>query len=196
VPRNTGKFYNSFSIFYPLVDIFLKPQKRTLIKEVNVLAPGNVLEIGVGTGKHLPLYKNHTITGIDISEAMLKQASHYKTDRIELLLMNGEKLDFKDGQFDYVVLSHVIAVAENPEKLMEEVYRVVKENGRVLILNHFTPRNWLKYLDKAFHSLSSLFHFRSLFYADSIKALKKFSLIKEVSFGRLSYFKLLIYSKP
>jgi phosphatidylethanolamine/phosphatidyl-N-methylethanolamine N-methyltransferase len=167
-----------------------------LIQEVNDLDPGHVLEIGVGTGRHLPLYKNHRITGVDISAAMLKQAAKYKEAHIELLLMDGEKLHFDDCQFDYVVLSHVIAVTENPERLLEEVHRVVKPSGRVFILNHFTPRNGLQYLDKLFQSFSSLFHFRSVFYVESIKALQQFILIKEISFGRFSYFKLLIYSKP
>lgn len=196
VQRNTKRFYNNFSFFYPLVDIFLKSQKAILVREVNELAPGSLLEIGVGTGKHLPLYKNHNITGIDISSAMLKKAGQHKAEHIQLLMMDGEKMDFKDGQFDYVVLSHVIAVADHPEKIIEEACRVIKPNGRILILNHFTPHNGLKYVDKVFQFFSFLFHFRSLFYKDSIKALKKVTLIKETSLGRFSYFKLLIFSKP
>jgi phosphatidylethanolamine/phosphatidyl-N-methylethanolamine N-methyltransferase len=78
---------------------------------------------------------------------------------------------------------------------MREVYRVLKPGGKVFILNHFTPNNWLKYIDRSFGPLSKRLHFRSLFYTTDLSALHRFSLLKEVSFGALSYFKLLMYVK-
>lgn len=100
-------FYNSISCFYPIVDLFLKRHKKLLIAEVNKAAPGNLLEIGVGNGSHLPLYKLHHITGIDISEAMLNKARKFENDNINLLVMDGENLSFPEASFDYVVMSHV-----------------------------------------------------------------------------------------
>ena len=192
--KQTDNFYNRFSCFYPFVDIFLKPQKRRLFKEINKLPSGKLLEIGVGNGKHLPLYTTHEITAIDTSLNMLeiarKQHAH-----IELLQMNGEKLLFPAQVFDYVVLSHVIAVVDNPEKLLEETYRVLKPGGKIFILNHFTPTNWLRHIDNAFQLVSKIFHFKSVFYINSLTAIKKFTLLKEISFGKLAYFKLLIYVK-
>ena len=58
--------------------------------------------------------------------------------------MDGENLQFPDCYFDYVVLSHVITVVDDPEKLLEETYRVLKPNGKIFILNHFTPKNSVK----------------------------------------------------
>lgn len=46
----TESFYNRFSLFYPLIDVFLRPQKRVLFKEINRLDIGQLLEIGVGNG--------------------------------------------------------------------------------------------------------------------------------------------------
>lgn len=165
------------------------------MEEINNLPAGNLLEIGVGSGAHLPLYQKHQITAIDISSAMLHEAEQYKPTNVTLVQMSGEDLQFEDEHFDYVVLSHVLAVANRPEKLVEEVYRVLKPGGKILILNHFTPNNWLKYIDRAFNLISGLFHFNSLFHIEDINAIKKFTLCKEVVFGRFSYFKLLIFSK-
>jgi phosphatidylethanolamine/phosphatidyl-N-methylethanolamine N-methyltransferase len=195
VSKQTDNFYNRFSFFYPLVDLFLKSQKRKLFREINNLPPGQLLEIGVGNGQHLQLCKTHKITGIDTSSRMLEIAGKYKRENIELLQMNGESLLFQDETFDYVVLSHVIAVVDNPERVLEETYRVLKTNGKVFILNHFTPTNWLRYIDNSFRVVSKIFHFRSIFYIDSLYTIKKFTLLKEIRVGRLSYFKLLIYSK-
>lgn len=191
----TTNFYNKFSVFYPVVDIFLKPQKRKLFNEINNLPYGKLLEIGVGNGTHLPLYKLHHITGIDTSFNMLQVARKQNLSNIELIQMNGETLFFEDQSFDYIVLSHTIAVVDHPEKLLEESYRVLKPDGKIFILNHFTPKNWLRLMDYSFHYFSKIFHFRSVFHVEQLKTLEKFRLEKEVSFGKFSYFKLLIYCK-
>ncbi|HMI79870.1 MAG TPA: class I SAM-dependent methyltransferase [Ferruginibacter sp.] len=193
---STSAFYNRISFLYPFINYFLKRQRKFLIEEVNSTIPGKLLEIGIGNGSHLPLYIQHQITGIDISEKMLSKAQRFKNDNIELLLMNGENLLFPEACFDYVVMSHVLAVTKNPDQLLEQVYKVLKPGGKFFILNHFTPDNWLRYVDRAFQPLSSLFHFKSSFYLHNIKGLQRFSLLKQTELGKCSYFKLLIFCKP
>ncbi|MFT3748394.1 MAG: class I SAM-dependent methyltransferase [Agriterribacter sp.] len=193
--KHTTSFYNKFSFFYPLADLFLRPQKRVLFREINQLPYGKILEIGVGNGSNLIFYKKHHVTGIDTSQKMLDNAKRIADETIVLLLMNGESLSFQNHSFDYVVLSHVLAVAENPESILEEAYRVLKPGGKIFILNHFTPDNWLKYLDYSFQLVSKIFCFKSLFYIDRLETLKKFILLNEISIDALSYFKLLIYRK-
>jgi phosphatidylethanolamine/phosphatidyl-N-methylethanolamine N-methyltransferase len=195
VSKQTANFYNRFSFFYPLVDVFLSPQKKKLFREINSCPQGSLLEIGVGNGRHLSLYKTHHITGIDTSSRMLKMAGKKYNGTVTLLQMDGQDLRFPDHHFDYVVLSHVIAVVDDPEKLLEEAYRVLKPNGKIFILNHFTPSNWLYYADKTFNKVSGIFHFKSLFYIERFVAIKKFKLLKEIRLDRLSYFKLLIFCK-
>jgi phosphatidylethanolamine/phosphatidyl-N-methylethanolamine N-methyltransferase len=193
--KQTECFYNTFSIFYPLVDVFLRAQKRVLFKEINDLPQGHLLEIGVGNGSHFQFYKKHSIIGIDSSAAMLEIARKQIAGNIRLLKMDGKALLFDDGQFDYVVISHVIAVVDDPRQLMEEVLRVLKPQGQVFILNHFTPDNWLRIMDYAFKPVSKFLRFKSVFHIHDIPTIKKFLLVKEVHFGFASYFKLLIYQK-
>jgi phosphatidylethanolamine/phosphatidyl-N-methylethanolamine N-methyltransferase len=109
--------------------------------------------------------------------------------------MNGETLSFLDQVFDYVILFHVLAAVDNPEKLLEETYRVLNPNEKAFKLNHFTAQNWLRYIDTTFHMISRLFYFKSIFYIDSLTTIIKFTLFKEISFGKFSYFKLLMYRK-
>lgn len=192
---NTQSFYNNFSFFYPLVDIFLSPQKKVLLSKINQLPPGQLLEIGVGNGSYLPSYKMHRVTGIDVSIKMLKIAAKKKGTNTTLLQMNGETLLFENETFDYVVLSHVLAVVDDREKVLNEAYRVLKPNGRVFILNHFTPGNLLKYIDHMLSVFAKLFKFRSVFYVNDLVSLEKYKVISDISFGRTSYFKLLILEK-
>ncbi len=193
--KNTVSFYNKFSFLYPIVDVFLKPQKRKLFQEINNLPFGQLLEIGVGNGTHLPLYNTHKVIGIDTSKNMLKIARKQKLKDVKVLQMSGENLLFKEHTFDYIVLSHVITVVDNPEKLLEESFRVLKPKGKVYILNHFTPNNWLRHIDNSFQFISKTFHYKSLFQINNLTAINKFKLLKEISLGKLSYFKLLIYTK-
>ena len=193
--RQTASFYNRFSFFYPLVDAFLTPQKKVLLEQINHLPGGDLLEIGVGNGAHFGRYKKHKIVGIDTSPAMLKMANKRNKKNAQLLQMDGQAMLFQDQQFDYVILSHVIAVVDDPEQLMAEVLRVLKPEGKVFILNHFTPHNWLRHIDAAFGFISKMFRFKSVFHIDDIATIKNFTLLKEIRFGSVSYFKLLIYQK-
>jgi phosphatidylethanolamine/phosphatidyl-N-methylethanolamine N-methyltransferase len=177
------------------VDAFLRPQKEVLFTEINRWPDGDLLEIGVGNGNHLSLYKSHKVVGIDTSSAMLDLAKKQNRASIELLQMDGQGLLFPDEQFDYVVLSHVIAVVDSPERVLQEVFRVLKPKGKLFILNHFTPDNWLRHIDAAFGIISKMFCFRSVFHLDEIAMITKFALVKEIPFGPAAYFKLLIYQK-
>lgn len=193
--KKTTSFYNRFSLLYPLVDIILKPQKRLLFSEVNNLPEGKLLEIGIGNGTHLPQYNKHKVTGIDTSAVMLDIARKNHLRNIELFEMSGEALSFDDELFDYVVLSHVIAVVDSPEQLLQEVYRVMKPQGHLFILNHFTPDNWLRHIDHSFELVAKSLRFKSVFRLQDLPGIEKFTLIKEVSVSMASYFKLLIYQK-
>lgn len=193
--KRTAGFYNQFSFLYPLIDVILKPQKRVLFNKVNEMPKGKLLEIGIGNGAHLKLYKKHQVTGIDTSAGMLNIARKNALGNTMLLEMSGEALSFDDQVFDYVVLSHVIAVVDNPEQLLREVHRVLKPQGRAFILNHFTPTNWLRYIDRGFEIVAKALHFKSVFCLEDLRAIGKFTLQQEINVGMASYFKLMIYRK-
>jgi phosphatidylethanolamine/phosphatidyl-N-methylethanolamine N-methyltransferase len=192
---HSEKFYDRLTFLYPVIDLFLRPQKRRFFKKINGCPHGRLLEIGVGNGTHLGYYTSHEVTGIDTSASMLDRAQKHQKDNIQLIHMNGETLLFPNEAFDYVVLSHVIAVVDDPERLMAEAYRVLKPNGKVFILNHFTPDNWLKYIDKTFESISRLLYFKSVFHISGLRQLEKFKLSGEFNAGLFSYFKIMIYEK-
>ncbi len=190
------KFYDNCVTVYPLVDLFLKPQKKVLVEFINSLPKGNLLDVGIGTGSHIPQYRNHEIQGIDVSDKSIQVAKkREKYTNVDLKVMNGEKLEFEDNLFDYVVLCHVIAVTENPDRMIEESYRVLKEDGLLFILNHETPDNGMKYLDKFFNRFSHHFKLSSYFKIKDIKSLDRFEVVDERKVGAFDYFKLLTLKK-
>lgn len=194
--QETATFYNRYHRFYPLIDFFLKPHKKELLQRVNALPGGQLLEVGVGNGSLLPGYRRHVLTAIDISARMLETASGRKTSvPVTTAVMDGEALQFPDARFDYVVINHVLSVTAQPERMIHEAFRVLKQGGLLFIQNHFTPGNWLRFADMLAAPFSKRLRLRSLFRVQDIPALQQFQLRESVTLGLLGYYKLLTYSK-
>lgn len=126
-----------------LYDKLLAPVDGTLTKwrkELVKDAFGKTLEVGIGTGKNIRHYPpGITLTGIDSSEKMLKYAhrranGYTYIDRI--VKMNAEELIFPDNTFDTVVASCVFCSVSDPIKGFQEIKRVCKQNGTILLLEH------------------------------------------------------------
>ena len=107
---------------------------------------GKVLEVGVGTGKTLPYYpEGIELTGIDISLKMLERAKQRADTlkiKVELLLMDIEKMTFPDRYFDTIVSTFVFCSVPDPIQGLREVKRVLKDDGVALFLEHIRSENW------------------------------------------------------
>ena len=55
--------------------------------------------------------------------------------------MDAEHLTFSDDIFDHAVLPFVLSVVSNPEKMVSEIKRVTKKNGKIIVINHFSSNN-------------------------------------------------------
>jgi len=49
-------------------------------------------------------------------------------------------LPFEDGSFDYVTAFHVVTVVPDPGRLVQEMARICKADGDVVIINHFSSQ--------------------------------------------------------
>ncbi len=140
--------YDRNARFY---DLFDKPmdllgvgrRRRRLLSQ----ARGRTLEVGVGTGRNLPLYPPGVqLTGIDLSANMLAKARH-AADRlnvaVDLQLGDVQHLPFPDASFDTVTATCVFCSVADPVAGLREVARVARRDGRVLLLEHVRPRNRL-----------------------------------------------------
>jgi methyltransferase OMS1 len=55
---------------------------------------------------------------------------------VDFKQMNAENLDFPDNTFDAVVDTFGMCSVQNPEKVLREMQRVCKEDGKIVLLEH------------------------------------------------------------
>ena len=120
-----------------LEGLFFSEWRKTLWHKVQ---GGHVLEVGVGTGKNFPYYPANTrITALDFSEKMLDRARKKQQRNnisVELALMDVESLCYADNSFDTIIATFVFCSVPHPHKGLQELYRVCKPGGQVLLLEH------------------------------------------------------------
>ncbi len=99
-----------------------------------------ILDVGTGTGAIALLLAElgHDVTGIDISEGMMKTAKD-KAEKLKLQinfeLGDAENLHFKDNSFDGVICRHLLWTLPDPKKAVEEWIRVTKPRGKIVVID-------------------------------------------------------------
>ena len=123
----------------------LHPGRVDAIERMGIKPGDRVLEVGVGTGINAALYPSDcAVTGIDFSSSMLEKA-HDRIARkgvrnVRLLQMDAQSMTFPDNSFDIVYAPYVISVVSDPVRVVNEMRRVCRPGGKIVILNHFRSR--------------------------------------------------------
>jgi phosphatidylethanolamine/phosphatidyl-N-methylethanolamine N-methyltransferase len=111
---------------------------------------GEVLVVGVGTGLELGLLpKSLRVVGIDVSAPMLEIARERVTRKglrhvKSLEVMDAAALDFGGGRFDVALAPYVMSVLPSPARALDEMWRVLRPGGQVVIVSHFSALNGLR----------------------------------------------------
>jgi ubiquinone/menaquinone biosynthesis C-methylase UbiE len=135
-------------IFAGLYDLLLRGTERAGLSamraELLAGARGRTLELGAGTGLNLAHY-----TG-DVTELVLTEPDPFMARRlrqrlraeppapsqVEVIETPAEELPFEDQSFDSVVSTLVLCSVEAPAAAASQIARVLKPDGRLLILEH------------------------------------------------------------
>lgn len=104
-----------------------------------------VLELGAGTGRNFVFYPTHGVgVATEPSRGMLRFASEkQRPDNVRLVQSCAEHLPFKNNSFDAAFATLVFCSLARPDQAFNELRRVVKPGGTVLLLEHVRPSGLL-----------------------------------------------------
>lgn len=143
------KIYAGYSgVYDALFKRFFYPRIKHAITYMDIKPGDRILDVGVGTGLSLSVFPRYcSVIGIDLSTEMLRKAKEKieekRLDNIRVMGMDAMSVGFRDDSFDKVFISHVVSVVPDPYRVMQEVKRVCRKGGQVVIVNHFKSKNKL-----------------------------------------------------
>ena len=124
--------------------------KKEIAEIAKYSSPMKILDVATGTGDiaiNLSKIKGSKIEGVDVSSNMLKIArkkiDELKIDNIVLKTCEAENLVFEDNHFDIVSIGYGVRNFSNLEKGLSESYRVLKKDGKLIILETSIPENFI-----------------------------------------------------
>jgi len=141
--KQVQRAYELYAPVYDFIfDWIFAPGRAAAVKQLGLRPGDRVLEVGIGTGLNLPLYPPTVqLTGIDISQEMLDKAVErvqtLTMPNVTLKVMDATAMDLGDDEFDKVLATYTISAVPDPVAVLQQMRRVVRANGTIVLLNHF-----------------------------------------------------------
>jgi demethylmenaquinone methyltransferase/2-methoxy-6-polyprenyl-1,4-benzoquinol methylase len=153
LPNSTVRsLFNSIAHRYDLLNHLLSGGvdlywRRKAIAALGDLRPRRILDVATGTGDlaiAAMRLKPQAVVGVDIAENMLALGREKITQKglagtITLKSGEAEQLDFPDGSFDAAMVAFGARNFENLELGLQEMGRVLRPGGRIVVLEFSRP---------------------------------------------------------
>lgn len=134
------------------IDIYWR---KRAIRELRSANPQQILDMATGTADMAIMMektlKPARIVGVDLSNGMLeigreKLKKLGLTEKIQLKQGDSERIDFDTNSFDAVTVAFGVRNYENLPKGLEEMFRVTKPGGKLVILEFSKPHQPFKFV--------------------------------------------------
>jgi demethylmenaquinone methyltransferase/2-methoxy-6-polyprenyl-1,4-benzoquinol methylase len=195
----TMRFFRLLAPFYDPVTFFTFRIRGMVVDFTAAARDERVLDVATGTGQQAFVFgkRGYDVVGVDLSADMLRIAREKnKYQTVSLALADAVALPFGDCCFDVSTVS--FGLHEMPqrvrEKVLQEMMRVTKSEGRIVIVDYALPQNSLT--RRFFYSLIRSYEgkYYSRFINSSLDAMLRkhgISIEKEVSivFGNVRLLK-------
>ena len=122
-----------------LYDRFMRKDKEAYEKMYELIRPvvkdKTVLEVATGTGlvaKHIVKAAAH-IEATDASAEMIAEAKRdIRSAKLHFSVQDMFRLPYADKSFDVVIVSNALHIVPQPEKALQEIKRVLKDDGTLI----------------------------------------------------------------
>lgn len=149
-------FFNFYSKYYEkdVINKYFKNNHKVILDELNFLDKKKIVDIGCGPAELgreiLSRWPNNYYLGVDISDKMIKIAKNRLCDFENARFCIGDVMDLnlKSNKFDLVLNSISFHHYEKPSKALNEMIRILKPSGTLIILDsvrsntHIMPLYW------------------------------------------------------
>ena len=149
---------NLFKNYYPFHRILInRYHVRPVLKEIIELSHGNVLDIGCG---EKPFYK-YVKHKVDSYIGLDHPDTPHPKENIDVF-STAYSIPFPDNHFDIALLTQVIEHLEEPQKALNEINRVLKKDGQLIIAwpflypVHEAPRDFYRYTNYGMKALAEM----------------------------------------
>lgn len=179
--EQVATMFNNISGTYDFLNHFLSLGidilwRKKAIKELKAIKPRVMLDVATGTGdfafEAINILKPEKIIGVDISEGMLDVARKKINERnlqhiFSVQMGDSERLNFPDDHFDAITVAFGVRNYQDLEKGLADMYRVLKPEGKIVILEFSKPRTFPIKQGYNFYSQQVLPFFGKVFSKDS-----------------------------
>jgi demethylmenaquinone methyltransferase/2-methoxy-6-polyprenyl-1,4-benzoquinol methylase len=123
--------------------------RREMVTHVEGGDPNAILDVATGTAGVALVLRRRTgahITGIDITEAMLRRGHERvarvgAANRVRLVVGQAERLPFPDNSFDALTFTYLLRYVADPAATLRELARVLKPGAAIASLEFSVPPN-------------------------------------------------------
>jgi len=164
-----------------LMGLFVNPfyfARKAIYRQIKHFSPfitGHVLDVGCGSKPYKDLFTFDEYIGLDVD-----QSGHdHRSEDIEVYY-DGTKIPFEDSKFDSLICFEVLEHVFTPDAFLQEISRVVKQNGTILFTVPFIWDEHEKPYDYARYSsfgLKDLFGRNNLLIVENSKYVTDFRII-------------------
>lgn len=142
-------FWNWYAVCYDTITRLIPYQEMMseIVSHLDLKPGQRLLDAGCGTGnlefalwqRFQKKYPEHPmrIDAVDFSESMLLRAIKKceTIHEISFRWMNlNEPLPYPDGIFDKIACVNTLYALQNPENILSEFYRLLKKNGKIILV--------------------------------------------------------------
>ena len=119
--------------------------KRRVVALAAARSGMTALDVCCGTGDIAFALRAHgaDVAGLDFSVPMLRVAAERKEDAVSFMQGDAQQLPFPDNTFDAVTVGYGLRNLASWQRGLEEMWRVAKPGGRLLVLEFGKPPNAL-----------------------------------------------------
>jgi len=126
---------------------------RHSVQNLNIKAGNSILELGHGNAGHVEFIfeqgENLKYFGLEMSELMFQEARQINRNFVSqkqalFSLYDGNKIPFEEDSFDKIFTVNTIYFWQEPEKLLQEIYRILRPDGNFCLT--FAEEDFMKKL--------------------------------------------------